>query len=58
MQALELYVRFSTSGVEMFDNQRLLEEGMPLSPRFTSYLRACVTLGGDRSIYAQMLDDF
>ncbi len=58
LQALERYLQFSISGVEVFDNQRLLEEGMPAPPRFTSYLGACATLGGDRSVYEQMLDDF
>lgn len=57
LQALELYLRFSASGVEVFDNQRLLKEGMPPPPRFTSYLGACATLGGNRSVYEQMLDD-
>jgi nucleoside-diphosphate-sugar epimerase len=55
--ALELYFRFGSSGVELFDNHRLLDEGMPVPPRFTRYLPACATLPPDRSVYEQMLDD-
>jgi nucleoside-diphosphate-sugar epimerase len=57
LRALEMYFRFSASGVEVFDNQRLLEEGMAPPPRFTSYLQTCATLPPDRSVYEQMLDD-
>lgn len=57
LQALELYARFSTSGVEVFDNRRLLAEGVPAPPRFTDYLHACVNLPPGRSVYEQMRDD-
>ncbi len=57
LQALELYFRFSSCGVEVFDNQRLLDEGIPAPPRFTGYLRTCATLPPDCSVYEQMLDD-
>ena len=43
--------------VVIFDNRRLLEEGMPAAPRFTSYLGACATRPADRGVYEQMLDD-
>ncbi len=57
LAALRLYWQFSTCGVEVFDNQRLQAEGLPAPPRFSSYLRACATLGPARSVYEQMRDD-
>jgi nucleoside-diphosphate-sugar epimerase len=57
LRALEMYFRFSASGVEVFDNERLLEEGMAPPPRFTSYLQTCAALPSNRSVYEQMLDD-
>src|SRR5205085_2285547 len=38
LMALRIYYRFMEINAEMFDNRRLLEEGMPPPPRFTSYL--------------------
>jgi nucleoside-diphosphate-sugar epimerase len=58
LYALEGYFRFSSSGVGVFDNSRLLEEGMAVPPRFTEYLCKCAKLPPDRSVYDQMLDDF
>jgi nucleoside-diphosphate-sugar epimerase len=57
LQALELYFRFGSSGVELFDNHRLLEEGLPVPPGFPSYLPICATRPRDRSVYEQMRDD-
>ena len=57
LRALEAYFRFGASGVEVFDNGRLLGEGMPAPPRFTEYLGACATLPPGRSVYEQMRDD-
>lgn len=57
LAALELFFKFGASGVALFDNHRLREEGMPPAPRFTSYLRTCAMLPADRSVYEQMLDD-
>src|SRR5262245_47563702 len=57
LAALELYFRFSACGAEVFDNERLLGEGMPLPPRFTDYLATCAARPPDRSVYEQMLDD-
>jgi nucleoside-diphosphate-sugar epimerase len=57
LQALECYFRFSTSGVEVFDNKRLLAEGLPAPPPFSRYLSTCAALPPDRSVYEQMLDD-
>jgi len=58
LHAMEGYIRFSSSGIGVFDNNRLLEEGMAVPPRFTDYLPTCVKLPPDRSVYEQMLDDF
>jgi hypothetical protein len=57
LEALRIYYRFGEINVEMFDNGRLLEEGMKPPPKFTSYLDLCATMPADRSIYQQMLDD-
>jgi nucleoside-diphosphate-sugar epimerase len=57
LMALQIYYRFAETGVEIFDNRRLLEEGMPAPPRLTHYLHRCATLPPDRSVYQQMLDD-
>jgi nucleoside-diphosphate-sugar epimerase len=54
LQALEMYVRFSTCGAELFANERLLAEGVPPAPRFTSYLPLCATLSAGSSVYTQM----
>jgi nucleoside-diphosphate-sugar epimerase len=57
LATLELFFRFSSSGVQMFDNNRILEEGMPPPPRFPCYLPTCVALPSERSVYEQMRDD-
>jgi nucleoside-diphosphate-sugar epimerase len=57
LQALRVYYRFMEINAEIFDNSRLLEEGMPPSPKFTSYLSLCATRPADRSVYQQMVDD-
>jgi nucleoside-diphosphate-sugar epimerase len=57
LTALRIYYRFAASNVEIFDNRRLLEEGMPPPPRFNSYLHLCATRPADRSVYEQMRDD-
>ncbi|HWG45668.1 MAG TPA: SDR family oxidoreductase [Gemmataceae bacterium] len=57
LMALQLYYRFGEIAVEIFDNRRLLAEGMPSAPRFTSYLPLCVNTSAQRSVYQQMLDD-
>jgi nucleoside-diphosphate-sugar epimerase len=57
LQTLELFWRFGAAGVEVFDNRRLLEEGLPPPPRFTDYLPACVRLPPGRSVYEQMTDE-
>ena len=54
---LPLYYRFMEMDAEIFDNTRLLEEGMAPSPKLTSYLESCATRPADRSVYDQMLDD-
>lgn len=57
LSMLTLYFRFGTSGVEWFDNSRLLEEGCPPPPRFTEYIRRCLETSAGRSVYEQMMDD-
>jgi nucleoside-diphosphate-sugar epimerase len=57
LAALRIYYRFMEINAEIFDNRRLLEEGMPPPPKFTSYLGLCATRPADRSVYQQMLDD-
>ncbi len=55
--ALRIYYRFMEINAEIFDNSRLLQEGMPPPPKFTSYLAMCATRPADRSVYEQMSDD-
>jgi nucleoside-diphosphate-sugar epimerase len=57
LMALRIYYRFMEISAEIFDNRRLLDEGMPLPPKFTCYLAKCATQPSDRSVYQQMLDD-
>jgi nucleoside-diphosphate-sugar epimerase len=57
LMALRIYYRFMEIKAEIFDNGRLLAEGMPPPPKFTSYLPVCATRPSDRSVYQQMLDD-
>ena len=57
LTALPVYYRFMQINAEIFDNTRLLEEGMAVPPRLTSYLHQCITQPADRGVYQQMLDD-
>jgi nucleoside-diphosphate-sugar epimerase len=57
LAVMEQFFKFGASGVEAFDNHRLLEEGMPAPPRFTSYLPVCASRPAARSIYQQMFDE-
>lgn len=57
LMAPRLYYRFMEINAEIFDNRRLLEEGMPPPPKFTTYLPLCAERGADRTVYQQMLDD-
>jgi hypothetical protein len=57
LRALEPFFRLSASGVEVFDNQRLLVEDLPPPPRFTDYLPVCIERPANRSVYEQMRDD-
>jgi hypothetical protein len=57
LAVLQIFYRFMEIDVEIFDSTRLLEEGMPPAPRFTSYLHLCASRPSDRSVYQQMLDD-
>jgi nucleoside-diphosphate-sugar epimerase len=55
MHALKLYYRFCSLDL-VFDNHRLLEEGVPAAPRFTDYMRVCLE-SSTSSIYEQMRID-
>ncbi|MDH2076836.1 cationic peptide resistance protein CprA [Pseudomonas atacamensis] len=57
LRALRLYSGFADLNY-LFDNSRLLEEGMSAPPRFTDYLDACVDSSKDVSIASQMQCDF
>lgn len=57
LRALEPFFRLGASGAEVFDNRRLLAEGMRPPPRFTEYLPACITQPAGRSVYEQILHD-
>lgn len=54
LMALRLYYSFPTL---VFDNRRLLEEGVAPPPRFVDYLDRCMTMPGGCSVYDQMTDD-
>ena len=55
LHALELYYRFCSLDL-VFDNCRLLKEGIPAPPRFTEYMRVCEE-SSPASIYEQMRTD-
>lgn len=57
LRALKLYGGFADLNY-LFDNQRLLDEGIAAPPRFTDYLDVCVHSSRDISIPAQMQWDF
>jgi nucleoside-diphosphate-sugar epimerase len=57
MAVLKIFYKFMEIGAEIFENARLLEEGMTPPPKFTSYLHLCATQPSDRSVYEQMTDD-
>ncbi|MBL8551586.1 MAG: SDR family oxidoreductase [Hyphomonadaceae bacterium] len=53
LRAIELYCRFPSV---LFDNSRLMGEGVRAPPRFTDYLQLCLATD-DRGINEQMNDD-
>ena len=57
LRALRLYSGFADLNY-LFDNSRLLEEGIALPPRFTDYLDVCVRSSSGVSIATQMQWDF
>jgi nucleoside-diphosphate-sugar epimerase len=57
LMALELYLRFSQTGTVIFDNRRLLDEGMPRPPKFVDYLAKSATMPPNQSVYEQMAAD-
>ncbi len=54
LMALALYYSFPNL---VFDNTRLLAEGVAPPPRFVDYLDICMANPAGRSVYAQMMDD-
>lgn len=57
LRALRLYSGFADLNY-LFDNSRLLEEGIAVPPRFTDYLEVCVRSSSEVSIAVQMQWDF
>ncbi|NIF28248.1 NAD-dependent epimerase/dehydratase family protein [Pantoea sp. Tr-811] len=57
LRALRLYSGFADLNY-LFDNSRLLEEGIAMPPRFTDYLDVCVKSSSGVSIATQMQWDF
>lgn len=57
LRALTLYGAFAELNY-VFDNGRLLAEGVPPPPRFTAYLRQCVRTTDDIPLAQQMAHDF
>ncbi|WP_323831110.1 cationic peptide resistance protein CprA [Pseudomonas sichuanensis] len=57
LRALRLYSGFADLNY-LFDNSRLLEEGIAVPPRFTDYLDVCVRSSNGVSIATQMQADF
>jgi nucleoside-diphosphate-sugar epimerase/glutathionylspermidine synthase len=57
LRALEPFFQFSAEVLALFDNRRLLSEGMPAPPRFTDYLPLCIASSGDRGVYQQLVHD-
>ncbi|MBJ9977664.1 SDR family oxidoreductase [Pseudomonas sp. S75] len=57
LRALRLYSGFADLNY-LFDNRRLLEEGIAMPPRFTDYLDVCVRSSSGVSIATQMQWDF
>jgi nucleoside-diphosphate-sugar epimerase len=56
LRALERYYKFG--GLDaVFDNSRLLAEGMASPPLFSSYLEQCIRTSDSRSVYHQMRDN-
>lgn len=57
LRALRLYSGFADLNY-LFDNSRLINEGIAIPPRFTDYLAVCVRSSAGVSIATQMQADF
>jgi nucleoside-diphosphate-sugar epimerase len=57
MRALKLYGGFAQLNY-VFDNARLLAEGLPFPPRFTEYVHECVRTSAGVPLAEQMREDF
>jgi nucleoside-diphosphate-sugar epimerase len=56
LRAIESYGRFAALNI-LFDNRRLLQEGFPVSPRFTDYIGRCAITAQSGLIAEQMRTD-
>ena len=54
---LEPFLCLSAAGVQVFDNARLIAEGIARSPRFTDYLGVCIAGTRSRLLFDQAHDD-
>jgi nucleoside-diphosphate-sugar epimerase len=57
LRALTLYGAFAKLNY-VFENQRLLDEGVPVAPSFTSYVDKCVQTSTQMAMLDQMAYDF
>lgn len=57
LRAIQLYGAFASLDM-LFDNRRLLAEGVPPPPRFTSYAGLCARTAHGAPIASQMVYDF
>lgn len=57
LNALEIYYRFMSLKSEIFENTRIMEEGVPPPPKLTSYLARCAEIPAGKTVYQQLLDD-
>lgn len=48
---------FGALGVDYFDNERLLAEGVRSAPSFLDYLPRCLDTSAETTVYEQMIDD-
>lgn len=55
--AAKIYEGFAALNY-LFDNSRLMSEGMPPPPRFTDYVSRCIETTENVPLLKQMLDDF
>lgn len=57
VKAMKLYGGFAQLNYQ-FDNQRLIDEGMPSPPPFPQYIKQCISSTEGLPLLEQMMDDF